>query len=87
MKIKEEYVLQNIADQWVVIDTNAKSVNFNKILALNSSGKVLWDKLEEGADENALANALVDHFGIDQETALKDVKQFIGELEKLECIE
>ena len=87
MKIKEEYILQHIADKWIVIDTNGKSVNFNQILALNNSGKLLWEQLEAGAEVEDLVNGLIDHFGIDKELAEKDVEQFIRKLNELECIE
>lgn len=86
MKIKEEYILQNIADQWVVINTNAKAVNFNKILSLNNSGRFLWEQLEAGAEVEDLVNGLTDHFGIDKELAQKDVEIFVRELKELECI-
>lgn len=87
MKVKEEYVLQNIAGKWIVIDTNARSVNFNKILALNSTGKILWDKLEKGSDYDALVDALIDAYEIDRKLAQDDVDKFINELKELECVE
>ncbi len=87
MKIKEEYVLQSIADKWIVIDTNSKSVNFNKVLALNASGKFLWEKLEEGMKSDALVSALIKQFGIAQATAEKDVDKFIQELKDLGCMD
>lgn len=87
MKIKEEYILQNIAGKWIVIDTNARSVNFNKLLALNETGKLLWEKLEQGADMEALVAALIDGFGVDAETARNDAAAFIRNLKELECID
>ena len=87
MKIKEEYILQNIADKWVVINTNAKSVNFNKILSLNESGKFLWEQLENGTEAEDLVNALMEHFGIDEDLARADVEKFIRELKDLECLD
>lgn len=87
MKIKEEYILQNIADKWVVINTNAKSVNFNKILSLNESGKFLWEKLQAGTEAEDLVNNLKDHFEIDKDLAQKDVEKFICKLKDLECID
>lgn len=87
MRIKEEYVLQNIAGKWIVIDTNARSVNFNKILALNSTGKFLWDKLEKGSDYDALIDTLIDAYEIDRKLAQDDVDKFINELKELECVE
>ena len=87
MIIKNEYVLQIIADQCIVVDTNAKSVNFNKILALNESGKFLWKLLEEGGDRASLSSALAKNFGIDAGLAEKDADAFICKLEELGCLD
>lgn len=87
MKIKDEYVLQNIADRWVVIETNTRSVNFNKILSLNGSGRFLWEKLENGASQAELEAALVSEFGIDADRAKADAAAFVAKLEKLGCID
>lgn len=87
MKIKDEYILQNIAGKWVVIDTNARSVNFNKLLTLNNTGKLLWDMLEEGAERDALVSALEKQYGIDRESAESDVDAFVLKLKELECLE
>ena len=87
MKLKEEYVLQRIADQWVVIDTNGRSVNFNRLLALNESGRFLWEQLETGADRAGLVSALSERFGIGQDRAAADVDAFLRKLKELECIE
>ena len=87
MKIKEAYVLQNIAGKWIVIDTDAKSVNFNKILALNEAGRCLWERLEKGAGSTELVSALTEGFQVDPLTAEKDVEKFIRQLRELECID
>ena len=87
MKINEEYVLQNIADEWVVVNTNSKSINFNKIISLNGTARFLWEKLVTGSDEAGLADALVEEYGIDRELADSDVKTYIEKLIELGCIE
>ena len=87
MKLKEEYILQKIADQWVVIDTNGRSVNFNRLLALNESGRFLWETLEAGAEREELISALTGHFGIDPARATADADAFIQKLKELGCME
>lgn len=87
MKVKDEYVLENIAGTWMIMDTDSKSVNFNKILALNDTGKLLWETLEKGADQKELISVLIDHFGIDADQASNDVETFTKKLKELGCIE
>ena len=87
MKIKEDFILQRIADRWIVVNVDAKSVNFNRILTLNDSAKLLWDTLENGADVSGLVSALTSEYEVDKESAEKDVMAFVAELEKLGCID
>ena len=87
MKIKEEYILQNIADKWIVVDSNARSVNFNRLLSLNSTGKLLWVLLEAGAAREALVSALTEEYDIDRSRVESDVDAFLRKLKELECLE
>ena len=49
MKIKEGFVVREIAGQSVVIAVGAASKIFNGIIKLNETGKIIWTKLSEGA--------------------------------------
>ena len=59
MKLKEEFVLRQVADVWVVLPVGKTSVDFNGMLTLNESGALLWNTLEQGGDREKLADALL----------------------------
>ncbi len=87
MKIKEDYVLREVADQYVVLPLGQLSIDFNGMITLNESGAFLWRALENGGDRESLADALVGEYDIDRESALADVDEFIASLTKIGCIE
>ena len=87
MKIKEGFVLRQVADNWVVLPVGQASVNFNGMISLNESGALLWRTLEQGGDRNAMADALLDEYDVEREEALADVDAFIAALTKAGCIE
>lgn len=87
MKIKEGFVLRQVADNWVVLPVGQASVNFNGMLSLNESGALLWRTLEQGGDRNALADALLNEYEVEREEALADVDAFLAALTKAGCIE
>ena len=87
MKIKHEYILEYIGGKYVVVNTNSKSLNFNKILALNETSKLLWQALEKDTNKDELVKILIDNYQIGKDKAVDDVNMFIDELNKLECIE
>jgi len=57
MKIKEGFLLRQVADNWVVLPVGQACVDFNGMLSLNDSGALLWKALEQGGDREALADA------------------------------
>ena len=46
MGLKEDFVLRQVADTWVVLPLGESSVDFNGMLTLNNSGAMLWRVLE-----------------------------------------
>ena len=87
MKLKEEFVLRQVADTWVVMPLGQTSVDFNGMLTLNNSGALLWQALEKGGDREALADALTAQYEVDREEALADVDAFLAKLQQTGCLE
>ena len=87
MKLKEEFVLRQVADVWVVLPVGKTSVDFNGMLTLNESGALLWNTMEQGGDREKLADALLAEYEVDRETALADVDEFIAKLKEIGCLE
>ena len=80
MKLKDGFVLRKVADTYVVVAVGTEAKKHNVMITLNESGKLLWEKLSEGADEKALVDAILDEYEIDEATALADVKKFIAKV-------
>lgn len=87
MKLKENFVLRQVADTWVVLPLGAASLDFNGMLTLNESGALLWRALEKGGDREALADALTAEYDVDQATAMADVQEFLEKLLVAGCVE
>ncbi|PJM78657.1 PqqD family protein [Bifidobacterium scaligerum] len=77
MKIKPGFVLREVAGQSIVIATGESSTHFHGMIKLNPTGAFIWKALEQGSTENELINTLTEQFTVSQETASKDVAQFI----------
>ena len=50
------------------------------MVRLNSTGAFLWEKIEKGSEKEELVSALLAQYGIDEETARKDLDDFLGTL-------
>ncbi len=87
MKIKENFIVRNVAGENLVVPLAGSGVDFNSVITLNESGKFLWDILEKGSDYASLLGALVAEYGIDEATAKADIDKFIASLKENKILE
>ena len=87
MKTKENFVLREVAGSWVVLPIGAATVDFSGMLTLNESGAMLWKKMEAGANENAMVDALCEEYDVDREQAAQDVKEYLKTLREAGYLE
>ncbi len=78
MKIKEGYILREVAGNNIIVAVGGESVNFDGIKTLNETGTFLWRNIEKGMDEEMLTKALTDEYEVDAETAKADVAEFVS---------
>lgn len=79
MKIKEGFLMREIAGQTVVLPTGSE-LNLQMMITLNGTATFLWEKLQEETDEAALVKALLAEYDVDEETAAKCVADFVKKL-------
>lgn len=87
MKIKDGFLLREVAGNYVVIAVGEDAVNFNSIITVNEIGAYIWNKINEGKNEEAIADDIIGEYSIDRNTALKDIGEFINQLREAEIIE
>ena len=87
MKIKNGFVVREIAGQSVVVALGEASKSFNGIIKLNETGRVIWDKLTEGAEKEEIINAILAEYDIDSATVEKDVDTFVATLKENNILE
>ena len=85
MKLKEGFVLREIAGECVVVPVN-KDLNLNGMITLNSTAKTLWLALEKGADEDELVGALMSDYEVDENLARKATVDFVAKLKELDFL-
>ncbi len=81
MKIKNNFVMKNVAGSNVVVPTGEAMMDFNGMMTLNETGAFLWDKMQEDVTLEALAEAMCKEYeGITEEEAMADIKEFVATL-------
>ena len=88
MKIKEGFILREVAGSYVVVAVGPASKDFRGVIKLNSSGAFLWKALEkEDKSTDDLVKALLEEYEIDEMTARGDVEDFLDKLKGARIVE
>lgn len=60
----------------------ALDLRTSSYIGINETGGALWPLLQEGTDESTLVRALMEKFGVGEDLARRDVREFVEELRK-----
>ena len=87
MKIKNDFVLEQIAGTWVVLPRGERLNDFAGMLTLNESGRLLWDRLTTGCTRADLIRLLIDEYKISGDVAEADVDAYLEALTQAGCLD
>lgn len=87
MKIKDGFMLRQIAGTWLVVPVAERVVDFNGMFTLSDTGVFLWKLLQEGKDTGELLAAITEEYEIDEETAKTDIDAFLDKLKEQGIVE
>lgn len=77
MRIKDGFVLREVAGQNVVIATGEASKTFHGMIKLNETGRMIWEGLAAGKSNEEIAADLTAAYDVDAEKAAADVAAFV----------
>ena len=83
MRTKKGYRLRPLGKEYILVAEGLEVENANKMISMNATAAFLWKEVEgKDFDAETLAQLLVDEYGIDIETAKKDVMPLLQIWEK-----
>ena len=80
MKLKDDFILRNIAGQTVVLPSGG-DLDLNMMITLNETGAFLWERMQQETDEATLVAALLAEYDVDEARASAAVTAFVQKLE------
>lgn len=80
MRIKDGFVVREVAGQNVVIATGEASKTFHGMIKLNETGRVIWEGLAAGKSDQDIVADLTSAYDVDAEKAAADVAVFIKQV-------
>ena len=81
MKLKDGFILREVAGEHVVIPTG-DALDLNMMITLTETGCTLWKRLEQEAELADLTAALLAEYDVDEATAAAAAEQFVAKLKE-----
>lgn len=86
MKIEKEFILREIAGDYLLVPVGKAASEFNGMININETGAFLFKLLQEDVSIEQLVEALCQEFEVDQRQAKEDVYSFVQSLKKYRII-
>jgi methyltransferase-like protein len=87
MRISKEFVMREVAGNYIVIPIGEKTANFNAMITLNETGAFLWKQLEEEKSKQELLDLMLEEYEVDNNTAESDIEKFVEKLKTAGILE
>ena len=82
MRIEKEFVLREIAGDYIIIPTGKTVLEFNGLRTVNEVGVTLWNMLQEEVTVDQLVQGVLAEYDVDEEVAREDIQEFLDTLDK-----
>ena len=80
MKVQNDFVLREIAGDYVIIPTGTTVLSFNGLITVNEVGADLWKMLQSEVSFDDLVLGILDIYDVDETTAREDIQEFLDTL-------
>lgn len=87
MRIVKEFIMRTVAGETILVPTGATAEEFNGMLTLTETAKVIWENLEKVDSLDEMVHVLTEQYEVDEETAKQDTVALVSELLRIGFIE
>lgn len=82
MKVEKEFVMREIADDYVIIPIGATALEFSGLATVNEVGAFLWKLLQKEVTFEELVAKVLEEYEVDEKEAKADILEFLDTLKK-----
>lgn len=82
MPIKNDYMLKNVGNEYMIIPTSNTNVNFSKIFNINETAAFIFKNLQEERSKEEILELMSVEYDAPKEVLSADIDEFIKELKK-----
>lgn len=87
MKRKNDFIMQDVGGENLLVPLGAQVMDLNGLITLNDTATCVWKLLAVERSLDELTAAVAERFDVDPETACADVQTFVDEIAKMGLLE
>lgn len=87
MRARRNIEIRQIAGENLLIPVAENAGMVNGLMVLSESGALLWDRLQQETDRQALIDCLLAEYEVDEARAEADVDAFLRQLHEAKLLE
>lgn len=80
MRVEKEFVLREIAGDYIIIPTGKTVLEFNGLVTVNEVGVSLWKMLQEEITFDGLVAGILEEYDVDESVAREDIREFLDRM-------
>lgn len=80
MKIKDGFILREVAGNSVVVAVGKRAKEFNGVINLSGAGADIWKHLQKDISKEELIDRLLEEYDVEREVLTKDVESFLQKI-------
>lgn len=80
MKVEKEFVLREIAGDYIIIPTGKTVLDFNGLITVNEVGVSLWKMLQNEMSFEDLVQGILEEYDVEESVAREDIQEFLDRL-------
>lgn len=86
MKRNPGFIMRQVAGRYVLAPVGETAKTFSGMITMNSTGKFLWELLENDQTVDSLAQALVETYDVGFDQAKKDIIAYLEPLKPVGAV-
>lgn len=87
MKIKDGFILKDVAGSKIVIATGKEKLTFNGVMTFNSVGAEIFCLLDGTNTPEEITEKISSEYGVDREIVKKDFEALVEKLRKYQMLD
>ena len=87
MKIREGFILREVAGTFVIISAGDDNLDFKGVITVNEVGALIWRGVEAGLGKEEIVEKILSEYDVTKDVASADCDEFLEQLISKNIIE